>query len=307
MKTIAPLQRWSGLLVLALGSWILLGWTLHQPNWVQIRPEYVAMVINTALCFTLLGLALLIPVFTQTHKAAWQKIIGWVVIVIASAVMLEIITLRNLGMDWRSLHGWLSDGNPHPGRMAPNTALGFILAGLTLVLSQNVRRKTTGVIIQMMTLTVLLLGLTGLVGYSLQLELLYSWFKAARMALPTAIGMILVSLGLWSSWHSADWYRSRVNFRDDEKIALTGAGLLVVMAITIGVAGFAYQQKTLEKTLSENLPANLNIRTTIFKVELDQLLDKALSGAKRPGLLNLTHLLRTDPANEIYKQKLGRR
>lgn len=304
MKTIASLQRWSGALVFALGSWILVGWALRQPSWLQFQPESVAMVINTALSFALLGLALLIPTITQTHKSTWQKIIGWLVIMLASAVLLQIFTGRNLGVDWRNLHAWLPDGNLNPGRMAPNTALGFILAGLILVLSQNVTRKTTGVLIQMMTLIVLLLGLTGLLGYLLELELLYSWFRATRMALPTAVGMILVALGLGSSWYSADWYRSRANFRDDEKIALTGAGLLIVMAITTGVAGFTYQQKALEKTLADNLPISLNIRATIFTVELNQLLDKALSGANRPGLISLTQSLNAAPDNEFFKQQL---
>jgi len=304
MKAISPLQLWAGLLVLALGSWVLLGWALHQPGWVQLRPEYVAMVINTAACFALLGLAFLVPIVTPTHHSALQKMIGWIVIAIATAVMFEIVTRRSLGIDWPGLHAWLQDGNPQPGRMAPNTALGFILAGTTLVLSQNVTQKTTGVIIQIATFIVLLLGLTGLVGYSLQLELLYSWFTATRMALPTAVGMILVALALWSSWYRADWYRSRVNFRDDEKIALIGAALLVVVAVTTGVAGFAFQQKTLEKTLSENLPVNLHSRITIFQAELKQLLAKAESGANHPSVIRLTRALNAGLQTDEIRDEL---
>lgn len=304
MKAIAPLQLWAGLLVLMLGSWVLLGWGLRQPSWVQLRPEHVAMVINTALCFTLLGMGLLVPLVAPKHHSAWQRIIGWMVVLISGAVMLQIITRQDLGIDWRNLHTWLKDGNPQPGRMAPNTALGFILCGLTLVLTQNVSLKTTAITIQVMTFIVLLLGLTGLVGYSLQLELLYSWFKATRMALPTAIGMILAALGLWGSWYRSDWYRTRVYFREDEKIALIGAALLIVVAITTGIAGFAFQQKTLEKTLTDSLPVNLRNRIIIFQAELKQLLAKAESGAHRPRLIRLTRLLTADPHNAEIQQEL---
>lgn len=228
MRRISPtqLQFIAGILVTTLGAAVLLGWITRNSVLIQIRPQFVAMVINTALCFTLLGIALLSSrFFNPSRKRTVQRLVGWVVLGLASLVLLEIIFRIDLGIDWREAHLWLRDGNPQPGRMAPNTALGFFLAGLTLVLMQNVRHKATGVAIQITTFMVLLLGLTGLVGYSLNLELLYAWFKATRMALPTAAGMIVVSLGLWSSWYRAPWFNSRQYFKDDEEIALIGVAL----------------------------------------------------------------------------------
>jgi len=61
MNKFASTQTLTGMLILGLGAWVLLGWLLRNPAWVQIMPQYVAMVVNTALCFTLLGLALLAP------------------------------------------------------------------------------------------------------------------------------------------------------------------------------------------------------------------------------------------------------
>ncbi len=306
MKKIAATQLMSGLLITALGGWVLLGWILQNPAWIQIRPQFVAMVINTACCFALLGIALLSPLFLQgNNQKIVQTVLGWVVVGLASLVMMQIIFRVELGIDWRDLHSWLHDGNPHPGRMAPNTALGFILSGLTLVLSQNVRHKVTGTAIQAFTLIVFILGVTGLVGYSIQLELLYSWFTATRMALPTAIGMILVSFGLWSSWHRASWFTTRQYFRDDEKIAIIGAGLLIVVGVTIGVGGFAFQQNTLEKTLSENLPTRLNSQITLFQSELNQIQDKAESAANRLLLIQLIRALNAEPQNKLLKEELA--
>lgn len=129
------------MLITALGSWVLLGWTLRNPAWLQIRPEYVAMVVNTALCFLLLGMAFLLPLIKFGQKTALQSLIGWIVIGIAGLVLLEIVLDIDLGIDGYEVHAWLADNNPRPGRMAPNTAIGFLLAGATLVISQKVSHK----------------------------------------------------------------------------------------------------------------------------------------------------------------------
>ena len=85
MKTISPLQFWIGIVLVAFGSWVLMGWALRQPGWVQLRPEHVAMVINTALCFSLLGIGFLAPVFAPKKKLLLQGILGWMVVIIAAA------------------------------------------------------------------------------------------------------------------------------------------------------------------------------------------------------------------------------
>ncbi len=152
--------------------------------------------------------------------------------------------------------------------MAPNTAIGFLLAALALLLSRNVTRRATGIVIQIATFVALGIGLTRLVGYAIQLELLYSWFQTARMALYTAVGMVVLAVGLWSMWYREPWYASNTYFRADEKIAFLGAGLLVVIGLTTGVAGFAAQQVTLEAALGETLNQDVRNRMATFRSEV---------------------------------------
>ena len=123
-------------------------------------PQYVAMVVNTALCFTLLGVAFIAPIFglSVQKQSALQVWIGGIVICIAGLVLLQIVLGADFGIDGRTAHAWLADNNPNPGRMAPNTALGFILAGFTLIILQRVNHKITAVLIQITTFLVLLLG-----------------------------------------------------------------------------------------------------------------------------------------------------
>jgi PAS domain S-box-containing protein len=187
--------------------------------------------------------------------------------------------------------------------VATNTAVGLVLCGFALLLLQHVNSKARGTAVQLATFAVLAVGLTGVAGYSLDLQLLYPWFRSARMALPTAIGMVLAGTGLWLSWFSADWYRSRHFFKEDEKLSFVGSAALVVVAITAGIAGFAAQNETLEETLNENLTMLLKRRVSLFHNVIRHGLLDADAYATRPDLIQLMRRIREDPEDrEILAQ-----
>jgi len=305
MKKLASMQTWTGALIACLGLTVMAGWNLQSSLLVQLNPEFVAMVFNSAICFVLLGIAFLLPAFNLAKIPALRALIGLIVSGMATAVLLGTAFNTSLGIDFYSLHFWVSDGNPWPGRMAPNSAIGFLLAGLVLMLSRRVTSRAKAIAVHIATFTILILGLTGLVGYTLQLDLLYSWFKASPMPVYTAVGMILTGVGLWSSWHHADWYRTGHYFRDDEKIAFVSAALLIMVAITAGVAGFAAQESTLEKTLSENLSLAVKHRSAVFHSQINQSALKAKSTAERLTLIKLIGELNTQPADKHATDELN--
>ena len=278
------------------------GWALREPALVQIRPDWVAMVFNTALSFVLLGTGLVLA----DRADGLRRVLGLLVSILAAAVLAEGLAGFDLGVDWRDSHAWLNDGNHWPGRMAPNTALGFLLAGAVLASIGSVKKKVHCVALQVATFIVLLLGLTGLVGYALQLELMYSWFKATRMAVHTAVGMTILGLGLWSNWLRSDWYHDQNVFREDERITFVGAAFLVVIALTTGVAGLAAQQKTLDRILSETLPMSLKSRTALFRAEVEGAIALTRTTGARPGLIRSTRALLEAPDNAGVRAELQR-
>lgn len=292
-------------MVLGLGVVVTLGWALHYPSFVQMRPQFTAMVSNTALCFILVGIAFLLPGFKSLNSSRVQVFIGGVVATLATLVFCEnLADIDILGLDFHSYHVWLKDGNAHPGRMAPNTAFGFMLVGLVLILSRQVTNRLVAVVIQLATFVLLFVGATGVVGYFLQLDLLYG-FKAVRMAMHTAVGLIIVALGLWASWYRAEWYRTRHYFSDSEKIVFVGTALLVGVALTAGVAGFAAQQSTFEKVLGENLVLAVKSQQTFFDLEVKQAIAKTKSAAGRPGLIRLSRELSRAPDNPRIQSDLA--
>lgn len=232
-----------------------------------------------------------------------RVVIGWALIVLASSALIENTFGVDLGIDFKTFHSWLKDNNPNPGRMASNTSLGFILTGLVLILSPKVITRAMGLLIQCTTFFVIFIGLTGLVGYLLQLDLLYG-FKATRMAAHTAAGLVLVGLGLWDSWFYADWYRSRKYFTDGDKIVFVGTALLIIVSLTAGISGFAAQQATFERVLSENLNFAIKNQSTLFHVEVDQTVEKMIGTAGRPNLIRLTRELSLHPDQEHLRDEL---
>ncbi len=304
MNTRITAQTLAGGLVMALGVAVIAGWFARNPLLVQLRPDLIAMVFNTALAFTLTGVALLLPLLVPAWAMRGQRVIGAVLVALTSLELIEHLAGANFPLDRPAFHAWLLDANPHPGRMPPNTTLAFLLVGFVLILAHRVASRAAVFLLQLSTLFIAFLGLAGLIGYLLQLEHLYG-ITVTRMAVHTAVGLLVVSFGLWRHWRDTDWYRSRAYFADSDKIVVGGTALLVVAALSVGVSGFAAQQATFEKTLGENLSQTLKTQTAIFNLGVEQVLSKARLNASRTRLYTLSRTLKSNPDNKVVRYELN--
>lgn len=303
MKRLLTSQNLAGGFVLALGAMVMAGWVMRVPAMVTIRPNFVGMVFSAGLCFALIGTGLLLG----NAKAHWavrlQRLAGWMLVILGVIGILENVLDRHI-VDMTGLHSWLGDGKPRPGRQAPNTALGFLLSGVVLAWAGHVRSRAQGLAVQVTTFAVLALGLTGLVGYSLTLELLYPWFQQARMAAHTAVGMVIAGIGLWGSWHNEEWYQGNSHFKGDERVGFIGAAILVVIALTAGIEGFAAQLGVFESALGQRLTTVLNLQSALIEARLKQNVAHADREAARPDVVMLTRELGERPANRAAAERL---
>ena len=248
------------------------------------------MVLNTGLCFLSLGVAMILGPQASQHARTIRTLLPTLVVMLCAATIVEIALDRSLGIDFAFVHAWFDYSNTRPGRMAPNTALGFILATTALLLAERVQRRVEAVAVVALTFGLLAVGLTGLVGYLLAPDLLFGWARSARMAVHTASGMILAALGIWISWSRRPWYVGETHFRDDAKIRLLSAVIVVIVTITAGLAGFVLQQHSFEQTLENRLEDVVDGRTARFKeavaqyrvqASFDVMLTGALESARR--------------------------
>ncbi|HSW14724.1 MAG TPA: ATP-binding protein [Solimonas sp.] len=178
-------------LVGVLGLAVMLGWLLHSPALVQVHPTFSPMQFNTALAFVLAAIAGL-----AGHYRRWQLAAALTagVLLLGSLTLIEYLAALDLGIDQLFVTPFTATKTSHPGRMAPNTALAFVLCGAALALRTVVhgRDGTATLIYPLLGATTASLGAVALVGYGLGLETAYGWSQYTRMALHTATAFVLM-------------------------------------------------------------------------------------------------------------------
>lgn len=133
-RLVARLPLLSAAVVAGSGLFVLAGWVAGREGFRGILPGLVAMNPMTASLFVLSAIALWLRRAERPARSfwTWETWPAAVVVVIAALRLLAIIGGPDLEID-----RWLFAGSlvPHDGspvnRMAPNTALGFLLLGLS--------------------------------------------------------------------------------------------------------------------------------------------------------------------------------
>jgi signal transduction histidine kinase len=201
------ISRIASIIVLLVGVFVLFGWVFDIPFLKSVFPNMVTMKANTAGSFLLIGISLLL---LQREKI--QKKEHTIAQLCAGAVALVgLITLSeyffgwNLGIDqllFKEPVGAI--GTSHPGRMAPNTALNFLLIGLALLLLDVETRKGYRPS-QFLILIEGFIAVFAIVGYAYSAEVFYGFAAYTKMALNTAVTFLVVCIGVLFSRPQHGW------------------------------------------------------------------------------------------------------
>lgn len=209
-----PFSAIAGTLLVLLGGTVMLGWWMQLSLLVRVLPEFAPMVFNTALCFVLSGGALLAPFSDAASHRRVTTVIGGTIAALATLVLAEHLLKVDLGIDWASLHAWVPDSHTTPGRMSAGTACGFLMSGAVLILATRVRRPRMGAAVRLLTLGIGAIGVLGLAGYLVRAQLLFPEYAFAGIAVHTAVGLLLLAVGLRSAWKRLEWGRVLLFARD---------------------------------------------------------------------------------------------
>ena len=190
-RYLSALTLLGALLTTALGGVVMVGWYAHLIPLIQVHPAWVPMQFNTALGFVQLGLALFSIHF---RYSTLTKVLAIVVVILGGLTLSQYLTGLSLGIDQLFMEHYITARTISPGRMAPNSALCFLLSGIGLLMLVQRRfdRGLPGAAILGALITGL--GTVALLGYISQVEAAYGWGRWTRMALHTAIGFIVVGL-----------------------------------------------------------------------------------------------------------------
>lgn len=177
----------------ALGLAVMAGWHLHNKTLLQLHPSFAPMQYNAALSFVLCGTGLL------ALTRGWPRVAAACSAVATTIGLLtfsEYLLGINFGIDQFFINAFITVQTSHPGRMAPYTAVCFMLAGAALwVMSVSARREQIFLMTGPFGSIVLALGLVSSIGYLTSLET-YSWGYFTSMAAHTAVGCIMLGGGL---------------------------------------------------------------------------------------------------------------
>ena len=290
---------------LALGAMVLAGWALGIPSIVQIRPDWTPMVVNTAVGFVLSGLALLLA----TWKIRWCSRIAALLGVLIALLALEewwvLFFDISPALSLPDLHRPLQPGYPHPGRMAPNTALCFLLFGAGLATLVRSHGMSIAVWIRSMAIAVLAIGLLGVVGYSLQLEYLYAWTGVTRMAVQTGIGMVVLGTGLWNLSRTRTGALQILEGKEVTAVYQAATLLLVLVAASAGIGGFAFLQSQVEKLSRDNLQNMARADIVLFDQLIQHRSVRAAIASADAELAAQLHALAHSPQDPAALAALG--
>ncbi len=123
--------------------------------------------------------------------------LGLTVAVLGFLQLAQYLFRVDLHIDQFFFHDYLTNVSQFPGRMAPQTALCFLLAGFALCIDRFVQRSTFVVLCRNFCGGLLLvIGLTAMIGFAFHLPFAFTWGSYNAMALHTAAGFILLGTGL---------------------------------------------------------------------------------------------------------------
>ncbi len=192
MRFLTPLTaRLIAALLVALGLVVCLAWLGSLPAVTQILPNAAAMQFNTALMFVTAGVSLAALSYGKPSVAR----AGSVAVTLFTALTLsQYITGIDYGIDRLFLDAPLSPNTSHSGRMAPNTASAFIIAGISLYLLSSQRSPFLAAVLAALVAAI---GIVSLAGYAFGLTTAYGWGQLTRMAIHTAAAFVLLGFGLF--------------------------------------------------------------------------------------------------------------
>lgn len=193
-SSLLRVPRVASLTQVAVAVVVLIGWIWGASSVVQGATSYVPMQFNTALGHLFAGTALWFAL-RGSERISYVLLIPIVLFAIPTLVV-EFAGI-DLGVDEAVFsHSLEVEGVP-PGRMAPNTAMGFLIGALgTVMVSSAAVRPRHWIGVWSCGFLVSITALTVVAGYLLDVPGARGWGSQTPMALLTALAFAASGIGL---------------------------------------------------------------------------------------------------------------
>ncbi|OCW55751.1 hypothetical protein AWJ14_14795 [Hoeflea olei] len=200
-----------------IGLTVISLWWLRLEQVAQKAPVILAMQFNTALCLVMLGLSFILAAYGKTLLV---YALTAATALVAALSLYQDLSGATVGVDTLFNTPFVAVGTRAPGRMAPNTALCFLLSAIGIALPRiryaSQARLALGFI-------VLGIATVALLGYAVQIDRAHDWFGPARMSPHTSFGFLLLGGGLI--------YLGAGRSANHVRLTIAGAAILAYLAV----------------------------------------------------------------------------
>jgi diguanylate cyclase (GGDEF)-like protein/PAS domain S-box-containing protein len=268
-----------GTLLAAVGTVVAWAWLARAPAPLQLLPGFTPMVFSTALCFVFAGLALALAGAERTAAA----VLAALVTVTAGAVLLQYALGIDLGVDAAAIHRWLLHDAPYPGRMSGFTALAFLAGGSCLLLALGRSGRGRDRLALVLASVPGLIGAAAIIGYLIELHLVYAGYVFGLVAMHTAAGLIALCVALWLILVRTGRAHFWNALRTEERITFSAAAVLSLVSLVVAVGVFAAMQARLDRALSDGLAMSLHSQVSVAHGALEAAIQRTRIFAGRPA------------------------
>lgn len=188
----------SSLVVFIVGCMVFIGWILDIQPIKSLHPDMVTMKANTALSFILIGASLWLLQTKRSNKriALIAQVCAGVAASIGLLTIGEYLFGYDLGIDQILFtESPRAIGTSVPGRMGFNTALNFLLIGISLFIL-GFERQSSYRLPQSLAAAAAFVALISFIGYLFGAESLLGIASYTKMALHTAMAFIVICAGV---------------------------------------------------------------------------------------------------------------
>lgn len=211
--------------------------------------------IHAALILLLLGAALCLRAFPDTHRPAQA---GASLLALAAGLYSVLALWRALaGHDAAAdLPGFITGSNlraPGAHSLSPNGGVAFIAGAAALWCAAPLRRtrqRRAGLLALALLTAVATLGLAG---HLMGLELLYRVASHNQVRLTTAVALLVLGAGIWQLRDRVPVDRTRDPQWLERRITYRAITALTLVAVGGGIAGFVAMRETFEKSVLQSM------------------------------------------------------
>lgn len=243
-------------------------WLAEPANVATQVPAFFGMKFNAALAATVTGGALLLSTYGQRSVPALMLI---AVFVYGALALSQHLFGIDAGIDTALNTPFVDIGTSRPGRIAPNTAICFMLVSLALLL-RMIRQKSDAVQV-MLGLASIVIAAAAIIGYAIALDFAHDWVRFTRMSFQSAtcflaLGIVITFVGT----EATGFHRT------------TLAGILGLLTYLLLLAMTYYELARYEAAFGITFSSsNINARSTLTSLVL-------ISGVLYGGLIGYLYL-----------------